>query len=147
MGATKDIQLERFVEALEDPNTGLTYPALTGIRKQSVDDVERLFGAGVVKFMEEKGYRQEAKYLSIVHNWRRAIDERGLSTQQRQQFREDFLTFLLNDWMPWHAQQDHKDFSLLEVNRLVACVYSVFLVLRIMIIVTWCVCLYTTIKF
>ncbi len=111
------MQLERLVEALEDPSTGLTYPALTGIRKQSVEDVERLFGAGVVKCMQEKGYHEEAKYIGVVHNWRRAIDERGLSTEQRQQFRNDFLNFILDEWMPWHAETEVKDFSQLEVNR------------------------------
>jgi len=34
------IGLERVVEVLEDPNTGLRYPALTGVIKQSVEDVE-----------------------------------------------------------------------------------------------------------
>ena len=32
-GAAKDIHLERFVQALEDPSSGLTYAALTGVRK------------------------------------------------------------------------------------------------------------------
>ena len=106
-----------MVEALENSRTGLTYPALTVVRKQSVEDVERFFGAGVVKFMQEKGYHTEAKYLGVVHNWRRAIDERVLSTQQRQQFRNDFLNFILDDWMPWHAEKEVKDFSQMEVNR------------------------------
>ena len=35
-GCVRNIGLERFVEALEEPKTGLTYPALTGVRKQSV---------------------------------------------------------------------------------------------------------------
>ena len=57
-GAARDIHLERFVQALEDPSSGLTYSALTGVRKQSVEDVERLFGAGVIQFMETMGIRQ-----------------------------------------------------------------------------------------
>ena len=55
--------MERFVEALEDPKTGLTYPALTGVRKLSVEDVERLFGQGVIDFMKDKNYEKEAEYL------------------------------------------------------------------------------------
>ena len=38
-GCVRNIGVERFVEALEEPKTGLTYPALTGVRKQSVEDV------------------------------------------------------------------------------------------------------------
>ena len=49
LGGSQDIQLERFVEALYNEKSGLTYPALTGVRKQSVEDVEHLFGAGVVR--------------------------------------------------------------------------------------------------
>ena len=70
--------MERFVEALKDPATGLTYPALTGVRKQSVEDVERLFGSKVIEFMENHNYEDEAKYLRVVRNWRHAIDERGI---------------------------------------------------------------------
>ena len=46
------------MQALEDPSSGLTYTALTGVRKQSVEDVEHLFGAGVIEFMENMGIRQ-----------------------------------------------------------------------------------------
>ena len=65
-GAAGDIGLEKFVEALKDPSTGLTYPALTGVQKQSVEDVERLFGEGVINFMEQKKYKNEATYLRRV---------------------------------------------------------------------------------
>ena len=56
-GHTANIRLERFVEALDDPATGLTFPALSGVRKQSVEVVERLFGQGVIDFM--KNYNAE----------------------------------------------------------------------------------------
>ena len=59
----KDVGLEKFIEALKDPSTGLTYPALTGVWKQSVEDAERLFGEGVIKFMEQHEYKSEAQYL------------------------------------------------------------------------------------
>lgn len=39
-GGPADLELQRFHEALNDPDTRLTYPALTGQRKQSVRDVE-----------------------------------------------------------------------------------------------------------
>ena len=57
------INLERFIEALHDPSTNLTYPALTGSRKQSIQDVETLFSKEMESFMEQKGYLQDARYI------------------------------------------------------------------------------------
>ena len=128
MGATPEIQLQRFLEALKDPKAGLTYSAMTGIRKQSVEDVEQLLGAGMVDFMENKGYDAEALYIKVFHNWRRAVDERGLTLEQRCKFRDDLLKYLLGDWMPWHSTQHVPDFSLLEVNRYTKCTVYVDIV-------------------
>ena len=111
----ENIRLETFVEALQNPSTGLTYPALTGVRKQSVLDVERLFGQGVIDFMDAKQYQQEARFLRVVRNWRRAIDERGLMESSRQKFLHEFKDYICEDLMPWYSTS--ADFSLLEVNR------------------------------
>ena len=51
-----------------------------------MEDVERLFGEGVINFMDQHGYHNEATYLRKVRNWRRAVDERGLSDAHSQQF-------------------------------------------------------------
>ena len=59
--------LERYVEALDDPASGLTCPALTGARKQSVVDAERLFSPDLEKFMIDKGYQFEATYIRTNH--------------------------------------------------------------------------------
>ena len=107
--------MERFAEALQDPASGLTYPALTGQRKQSIRDVEVLFSESMEQFMLGNGYTFEAQYIRVVRNWRRACDERGLSELQRCHFNYDLLNFLLDDLMPWH--KECYDFSLLEVNR------------------------------
>ena len=108
-GCVRNIGLERFVGALEDTKTGLTYPALTGVRKQSVEDVERLFGQGVIDFMEENNYENEAEYLRKVRNWRKA----------RLKGRETPAIYYRI--LRLHNQRSHalvyKDFSLLEVNR------------------------------
>lgn len=117
-GGTRGIHLERFVQALEDPSSGLTYSALSGVRKQSVEDVERLFGPEVISFMKRNHYKDEAKYVEVVRNWRRSVDERGLCEDQRRQFRDDFISYILDEWMPWH--RNGLDLSTLEVNR---CVY------------------------
>ena len=90
----------------------LSYHALIGTRKQSVSDVEQIFSSGVLEFFESKGYSAEAEYVRIIRNWRRASDERGLSDEQRAQFNQDLLMYILNELMPWKS-----DFSLLEVNR------------------------------
>lgn len=41
LGGPDQLCLERFAEALSDPESGFTYPALTGARKPSVVDAER----------------------------------------------------------------------------------------------------------
>ena len=107
--------LERFVEALSDPSSNLTYAALTGERKQSVQDAERLFGLDMVSFMKKKGYTYEEKFLRVVCNWRRAHDERGLTELQRCRYNYEFLTFIIDELIPWFNA--HPDFSLFEVNR------------------------------
>ncbi len=116
MGGPSEIQLQRFVEALKDPTTKFTYTALSGKRAQSVEDVERLFSPDLIAFMERKGYTFEAEYLKVIRNWRRAVDERGLSDEQRHIYNMDLLRFILDDLMPWHKNQTI-DYSLLEVNR------------------------------
>ena len=36
---------------MHDTSAGLTYSAFSGVRKQSVEDVERLFGQSVIAWM------------------------------------------------------------------------------------------------
>ena len=114
LGGPAEMRLERFTEALGDESVGLTYPALTGQRKQSVQDAEILFSEGVEKFMERNGYLFEEEFIRVVRNWRRACDERGLSSLQRCKYNYQLLEFILNKLMPWHSSI--YDFSLLEVN-------------------------------
>lgn len=116
-GRPDTVKLERFTEALQDPSSGLTYPALVGSRKQSVQNVERLFGEPLIEFMEKKKYESEANYLRIICNWRRAVDERGLDDSQRQKFNHDLLDFILDGLMPWHRDTEMRDLSLMEVNQ------------------------------
>ncbi|XP_065889311.1 uncharacterized protein [Dysidea avara] len=115
-GSPSNIQLERFAEALHDSSAELTYCALSGVRKQGVEDVERLFGQPLIEWMKQKGYCDEAAYLQVVRNWRRACDDRGLTDDQRSIFNKEFLSFILDDLMSWH-KDDGYDFSVLEVNR------------------------------
>lgn len=65
-GGPDQLKLKRFTQALYDPNTHLTYPAITGQRKQSIRDVEILFSEEVEKFMEGEQYTYEAKYIRAI---------------------------------------------------------------------------------
>ena len=73
MGSPEQLQVQRFCEAAYDSLTALTYSALTGQKKQSIGDVERLFNPKVEDFMVGKGYTYEAQYIHTIRNWRRAI--------------------------------------------------------------------------
>ncbi len=79
LGGPAPLRLHRFWEAAKVPETQHTYTALTGKWKQSISDVERLFNPCVAKWMKEQGYDYEANYVQAIHDWRRAVDERGLS--------------------------------------------------------------------
>ena len=115
LGGPSQLQLDRFTEALYDETSGLTFPALTGQRKQSVRDAEILFSEGVEKFMKRRGYTYEERFVHCIRNWRRACDERGLSSLQRCKFNYQMLKLILDELMPWHNRI--YDLSLLEVNR------------------------------
>ena len=95
----------------------MTYPALVGSRKQSVQDAERLFSSSLLKFMEKKDYEYEARYIRAIRGWRQACDQRGLPELERCRHNYNFLNFILEELMPWYTQS--YDFSLLEVNRFV----------------------------
>ena len=63
-GGPSELKLEKFMEAVYDNDTPLSSHALIGTRKQSVsDDVEQIFSAGVLAFMERKGYSFETEYV------------------------------------------------------------------------------------
>ena len=94
-------------------NYGLSQ--LTGQRKQSVQDAERMFNPSLAKFMEDRGYLFEAEYIKVVGNRRKACDERGISELQRIKYNYQLLNFILDELMPRHV--DMYDFSTLEVNR------------------------------
>ena len=54
-GGSSQLNLECYVETMNDESTNLTYPALTGQRKQSVVDAERTFSPDLAEFMRRKG--------------------------------------------------------------------------------------------
>ena len=65
-GGFEGTNLQGFDEAMLDAGTGLTHASLTGERKQSVRDAERMLSFLVAKFLREHGYIREAKYIDII---------------------------------------------------------------------------------
>ena len=65
-GGPEDMDLQGFDEAMRDSKTGLSFAALSGQRKQLVQDAEQMLSFLVSDFLEEKGYNQEASYVKIV---------------------------------------------------------------------------------
>ena len=114
-GGPTELRMDRFEEALFDEQCGLTYPALTGQRKQSVQDAELLFSKGVESFMKSKAYKYEEKYVRTIRNWRRACDERGIPSRVRSKYNYELLNLILDELMPWHREL--YDFRFMEVTR------------------------------
>ena len=114
-GSIPDIELEHFVEALHDPNTGLTYTALNGQHKQSVPDCERLLSPAMARFMGANNYTEDERFITIISNWHKASDGRGLSEEKRRAYNINMLNYLLEDWMPWYKY--NLDYSTADINR------------------------------
>lgn len=114
-GGPKGLRLERLQEAMESPETCLTYVALSGQRKQNVEDAERIFSKSVVQFLTNRGYVAEALYMQAVCNWHLASDGRGLPQLKRCKYNYEMMNFILDELMPWH-REDY-DFLHLEVNQ------------------------------
>ena len=93
----------------------MTLAALTGERKQSVVDAERMQSYLVGKFLSENGYEKEGKYVNIVAGWHEAADGRGLSELERCKKNYAMLNMILDDWMPWHKTTPN--FATIDINR------------------------------
>ena len=70
-----------------------------------------MFEDGVIEYMKKDEDEAEVQYLQHVRNWRRAVDECGLSDSVRQELYIGFLDFILKDLMPWYSAEN-VDFSL-----------------------------------
>ena len=109
------MDLKGFDDAMMDSTTGLTHAALTGQRKQSVGDAERMLSFHVEKFLREHGYEMEAHYIRVVAGWHEAADGRGLTELERCKRNYAMLNMILDEWMPWH--RDNPDLSFIDINR------------------------------
>ena len=106
----------RFLrDALHDPSTVLTYEALTGKNKQSVQDCEWLINPGVISFLERKCHKSGARVIKRIYIWHKAVDARGHPEGQRSPYCREMKEWLLMDWMPWFKFQP--DYISINVNR------------------------------
>ena len=120
------VDTSAFVGAMNDPHTGLTYTALTGKRKQSVPDAEKLLSTSVADWCKKNGYPEEGRVVEIIANWHKASDGSGLTEETRKRYNLAMLDFLLEDWMPWYqGKSEKKDYSTLDPNRLVISDFSI----------------------
>ena len=114
-GGPEGCHLERLQEAMESPETCLTYVALSGQKKQKVEDAERIFSKSVAQYLRQRGYTNEVVYVQTVCNWHVASDGRAISQLKRCKYNYEMLQYVLDELMPWHRQS--YDFSYLEVNQ------------------------------
>ncbi|XP_020617251.1 uncharacterized protein LOC110055224 [Orbicella faveolata] len=63
----------------------------------------------------ENCHHAEAKILSIIYSWYKAVDGRGLSEETQAQYCKDMMAWLLKDWMSYLDQ--HHDYSTIDMNR------------------------------
>ena len=89
---------------------------LTGKRKQSIPDCERVFSLGVLNYMADKGHESEYQFVNLVQNWLKAVDGWGLDENLRSQHCQKMLKWLLVDLMPW-TENVPVDFRTLHVSR------------------------------
>lgn len=114
-GEIPNVRLQYFRDALNDPSTGLTKSALTGVNKQSVPDCERIFSFGMIDVMQKNGHENEMAFVRLVHNWHKASGGRGLDEDTRHLYNKDMLNWILDDWIPWHSE--NYDFSTIDMER------------------------------
>lgn len=74
-GLIPGINQQYLRDALHDPQTGLTYEALTGKNKQFVPDCERIFSPGVINFLEFLGYATDAAVLQFIAGTKQWMEE------------------------------------------------------------------------
>lgn len=114
-GNNANLDFDAFDAVLMDPQSGLTHAALTGKRKQSLVDAERLMSSFVATSLQKHGYEKEAKFVQILADWHAATDGRGLSQLERCRYNYQMLNAILDEWMPWHI--NNYDLSTIDINR------------------------------
>ena len=76
-GGFQGMNLQGFDDAMLDAGTGLTHASLTGERKQSVGDAERMLSFLVAKFLREHGYIRKQNTLISLQVSTRSPSSKG----------------------------------------------------------------------
>ena len=98
-----------------DPTTGLTHAALSGIRNQSVMDAERLLSFQVSDFIHLNHLDSEAEYVYTVARRHEATDRRGLTEETRSRYNKAMIYYLVSYWAPW-INLNNNDYSLIDIG-------------------------------
>lgn len=114
-GGNTMLNYEAFDDVLKDPDSGLTHTALTGKRKQSLKDAERLLSYHVVNSLERHGHNREAAFVKVLVQWHEASDGCGLTQLARWKYNYQMLSLILDEWMP--LDRVSYDFSTIDINR------------------------------
>lgn len=69
------------------------YAALTGTKKQSEGDAEKLLSPAVAKRLKADNFLSEGRFVEVVSNWHKASDGRGLADDGRQNNNLDMLDY------------------------------------------------------
>ena len=85
------------------------------MRKQSVEDAERMISPRVADFMESKGPSETARYFRIFSDYHVANDGHSRTQEWRSTANKATLYYLLDDYMPW--RKDGHDLSMIDINK------------------------------
>jgi hypothetical protein len=103
-GGPEGFNLQGLDDAMMDSSTWLTHAALTGERKQSVTDAERMLSFLVGKFLLQHGYVLESNSLKqLLVGTRQQIVEVSASWKVAKQNIYKMLNLILDEWMSWHV--------------------------------------------
>ena len=91
----------------------LTYAVLVGLRRQNVEDAERLLSYDTAESLDRYGHEEAAYYVRTIAQWHEASDGRGLTCLQRSKFNYQMLNFVIADWIPWFDG----DLTTVDINR------------------------------
>ena len=70
--------------------------------------------------MERKGYTAEAHLVSLILNWHKAVDGRGIDENTRSSYVKDLLDWILTDWLPGYCEGGIADFRFLDDGHRIA---------------------------
>ena len=71
-----------------------------------------------VRSCNRKGLQETKQQLLFHSNQDQLSSNLCVTNTQRSEYNQAFLSYILDDLMPWHTKDNLRDFSLIEVNHL-----------------------------